>query len=479
MSDSDTASDTAGQTSYRNIWQLSWPQVIMMLFHFIIGFVDVWVAGQINEDVQASLGLVTQSLFFFLVIGMAVANGSVAAISQSAGAGLQRRVQRYTGLVVVCGLLSGGVIFGLGMAGKELFLTLLQVPERILPVTGYFLDVYLLLLPVYYLFVVSNAVFRAQKMVHIPLGAMAVVALVNTVADLGLGLGWWGMPELGYRGVAWATLFSVSAGMLYNMLKLWRLGLLRRASFAPWRWVRAAFPYLVKVAAPSGGMQLLWHTGYMVLFAITGSLPLNSINALAGMTAGMRIESLLFLPAFAFNMTASILVGNCLGAGRQQEAKQVGLRLLGLACGSMSVVAVVMWPFVDTLAAFVAPEPAVTAQAVMYLKYNIISIPFTVASMTLGGIMTGAGATIYTFWVYSSATWLVRLPVAYVLGHLVWHGAEGIFLAMLVSQVFQSSVMFYLFMRCDWYRFSMIKRKLHVAAASSLEGTKANVRSAV
>ena len=45
------------------------------------------------------------------------------------------------------------------------------------------------------------------------------------------------------------------------------------------------------------------------------------VSALAGMTAGIRIESLLFLPGFAFNMTASILVGHELGAGRPDEAK--------------------------------------------------------------------------------------------------------------------------------------------------------------
>ncbi|MFV0423388.1 MATE family efflux transporter [Oleidesulfovibrio sp.] len=459
--------------------------MVMMFFHFIIGFVDVWVAGKIHQDVQASLGIITQCLFFLLVVAIAVANGSVAAIGQSAGAGLYRRARRYVALVLALGMVMGVVVLAGGFLFKEPFLNLLQVPERIRPITSYFFDVYLYVLPMYYMLNITNAVFRARKMVLVPLGCMMLVSLVNTVADFGLGLGWWGFPEMGYAGVAWATFFSVSAGALFNVIMLLRKGLLRRDSLAPWRWARCAAPYLIKVALPAGGMQVMWQAGYLVLFAITASLPFGSIDALAGMTAGMRIESLLFLPAFAFNMTASILVGHFLGAGQKAEAKRVGLRILLMACGSLTVVAMFMWPFVPEICAVLSPAPAVQAQAAVYLKYNLVSIPFTVASMTLGGIMTGAGATLYTFIVYSSATWLVRLPVAYVMGHQVWGDSEGVFIAMLISQVFQSGTMFWLFMYHDWSRFSMIKRNGNrnnpagASAGSSLEGVKSNVRSGI
>ncbi|SIO34592.1 MATE family efflux transporter [Halodesulfovibrio marinisediminis] len=462
MSNSEQITDP---TSYKAIWNLAWPQILMMMFHFFIGFVDVWVAGQINPNVQAALGMISQTSMFFFVIAIAIGNGCVAAISQSLGAGLHDRAARYVGLVVILGLFCGLCISGLGWVFRHVFLGILQTPEEIYPIAMYFLKIYLVLLPVYYVFIITNAVFRAKMMVFVPMRSIAIVAIVNAIADLGFGLGWFGFPEFGYKGVAWATLLSVAGGTIYNFSVLVGSEILVKRSFAPLRWVRCALPYLVKVAAPAGGTQALWHTGYIVLFAIVASLPFNAVEALAGLAAGMRIESLLFLPAFAFNMTASILIGHFLGAGNKVEAKRVGLRILGVACGIMSLIAIGFWPFIQPMAKFLAPEPGVTVQAAVYLKYNIISIPFTVASMTLGGIMTGAGATIYNFWVYSSASWLVRLPVAYVLGHLVFKDAEGVYIAMLISQAFQSTTMFYIFMRRDWYRFSMVKRKNSTAPA--------------
>ena len=438
----------------------------MMMFHFFIGFVDVWVAGQIDSNVQAALGMISQTSMFFFVIAIAIGNGCVAAIGQSIGAGLHKRAARYVGLVVMLGLACGLCVSGLGLIFRDAFLGILQTPQEIYPIAMYFLKIYLVILPVYYVFVITNSIFRAKMLVFIPMRAIIIVALVNTIADLGFGLGWFGFPEFGYQGVAWATLLSVTGGAIYNFSVLIKRKILVRRSFAPLRWVRRALPYLVKVAAPAGGTQALWHTGYIVLFAIVASLPYGAVDALAGLAAGMRIESLLFLPAFAFNMTASILIGHSLGAGNKVEAKRVGLRILGTACGLMSIIAVIFWPFIDPMAKFLAPEADVTIQAAVYLKYNIISIPFTVASMTLGGIMTGAGATIYNFWIYSSASWLVRLPVAYILGHLILKDAEGVYIAMLISQVFQSTTMFYIFMRRDWYRFSMIKRKNATAPAA-------------
>lgn len=471
---SNMAGVSAADASFSGIWRLTWPQMLMMLFQFIIGFTDVWVAGRINADVQASFGIVSQCMFFLLVVATAMSGAAVAAISQAFGAGLFMRGKRYTLLILGGGTLCGIVIAAVGLIWSKPLLRLLMVPEPIMPVASYFWNIYLLALPANYLFTVSNAAFRARKQVMAPLVTMILVCTINALTSAGFGLGLWILPNFGYAGVAWATFCSLTVGASANLMLLVRNGMLSRNVTLPWRWVRCGGPYLVRVAAPVAGMQIMWQVGYLVLFAITGSLPppADSVSALAGLTAGMRVESLLFLPALAFNMTAGILVGHFLGAGRKGEAKRVGMRLLVAGCALMTVFAALMWPWVPEISSFLTPDPVVTKQTVSYLYYNLLSIPFTVASMTLGGIMTGAGATIYTFVVYSSATWFVRLPCAWLFGHVLWRDASGIYLAMLISQVFQSTIMFWLFLYRDWSRFSMIRRNHHGAD----QGAKDNVR---
>jgi len=448
-----------GGASWRDIWSLAWPQMLLMGCNFLIGFVDVWVAGRIGSDVQASMGMINQLLFFFLVVATAVANGSVAAISQSMGARLPKRAMRYTGLVIQTGVVVGLAIVVVGKLVNGTLLDAMQVPESLQPITHYFLDVFLLLLPVYYLFIITQAVFRARRMVFIPLFSGIIAMVVNTVGDLGLGLGMWGLPNFGYQGVAWATFFSVGCGLLFNLFMLRRSGFLRRESFPPWRWTRRAFPYLFRVAWPGGLMQVVWQSAYLALFAVTGSLPRDNVAALAGMSAGMRIEAGLFLPGFAFNMTASILVGEYLGAGRPDLAKRVAYRILGSGVAVLSLMAVAVWLGVEPIAAFIAPDPQVQAQAVSYLTWNLLAIPFTLVSMILAGALAGAGATVYNLFVFGMSAWFVRVPMAYVLGHHVLEAATGIWIAMFMSQVFQSSLTFYIFQFRDWARFAMRRRR--------------------
>lgn len=441
------------------IWKLAWPQTAMMFFHFLIGFVDVYVAGQISDRVQASLGMITQALFFFLIIAMALANGAVSAISQSLGAGKPLRAKRYVTLCLGLVFLASLVLTAFSFLFRPSLLALLQAPGDIRTITDTFLRVYLLLLPIYSLFVISNAVFRAQKQVYIPLIAMVVVTSFNTLGDFGLCFGLFGLPELGFRGLAWATFGSVSAGCLFNLTILAFRGWLKPSSLPPLRWSRRALPYLWQVAWPAGFMQAMWQSAYLILFSITASLPRGNVAALAALAAGLRVESILFLPAVAFNMTASILVGHELGHGDFPAAKRIGLWTWLSGIGLIIVLAVLIWLAIEPVAALLSTVPEVQAEIVTYLHFNILAIPFTATGLILGGAFIGAGATRYNMAAIGIAVWLIRLPLAYVLGHGVFGTATGVWASMLVSQAVQASIMLYLFCCRDWSRFSMMAHK--------------------
>ena len=447
------------RVSTAEIWRLTWPQLLMMCFQFMVGLTDVWVAGKIHRDAQAVLGVVVQCQFILLIIGTATANASVAAMSQSLGAGLVDRATRYAGLLLKIGIVFSLAALGVALAFHHQILLLLQVPQEIFPLAEEFWRVFMISLPSHYLLAMTGAMFRARKSVYIPLFSAFMAFVINAFASTGFGLGYWGLPALGARGIAYATFASISAMAVFNLFVLAKQKFISKRSFAPLKWEKKALPYLVKVALPAGGMQFSWQLGYMVLFAVVASLPFDSVNALAGMAAGMRVESVLFLPAVAFSMTGSMLVGHCLGAGNKAEAKRVGWRLILGGAGSMTIAAAALWPFLKDLAAFLAPDPGAQAHALVYLRYNLLATPFSVTSMCLGGILTGAGAALYTFFVFGVAIWCIRLPLAYIFGHIIWQSSDGVFMGMFISQMFQACIILYIFQTRDWARFAMIKRR--------------------
>lgn len=446
-------------TSPRAIWSLTWPQLLMMYIVFFMGLASVWVGGRISADVQAALGMVTQCSLFLMVVIMALSSGATAAISQSLGAFRVRRAERYVAATWLGSLGLGLLMALLGWSFGDGILRLIMVPEPIRPLAAELWQVFMFMLPAQYVYSATGVIFRATRLVLPPLWVAALVCAANLFGCLGFGLGWFGLPDCGYMGLAWSNFGAQCLGAVCNTLLLVRSGYLRRRAIPTMRWLRVGLPYLVRVALPAGAAQIVWQSGYLTLFVLVASLPVDSVHALAGLTAGLRAEALLFLPGMAFNMTVAVLVGNSLGEGRPGQAKRVSLPLVGLAAAAMSLVALVIWPFRTEIAALLSQEAATRAQIVSYLSYNLVSTPFSIASTVMGGIMVGAGATHYNLLVYGGTFWLVRLPLGWLLGHRIWGTASGVFAAMLVSQCLQTLIMLYVVLRRDWARFAMNRQR--------------------
>lgn len=447
-------------TSKKAIWQLTWPQMLMMYLVFFTGFITVWVAGQISSDVQAAMGMVAQCSLFMMVVIMAISSGATASVSQSLGAGKIRRAQLYIATTVIGSFILGLFVAVPGWIFGENILNLIQTPETILPISNRIWKVAILTLPLQYAYSATGVMFRATRLVLPPLWVSAIVCIVSLVLSLGLGLGWFHMPQYGYMGLMWANMGAVGLGAALNCLLLARSGYLRIKILPSLRWLGEGLPYLLRVALPAGAASIVWQSGYLTLFVLVASLPQDSVNALAGLTAGLRAEALLFMPGMALHMTTSVLVGNSLGAGKPEQAKYLGLKMVFLGSASLGICALILWPFRQEIAEFLSGNPKTVEQIFIYLSYNFVATPFSIASQIMGGIMVGAGATQYNLMVYGGTFWAVRIPLGWFLGHRLWGTASGVFAAMLISQILQTAVMLCVICRCNWQRFAMRRNKI-------------------
>ena len=464
--DSDQTMQTPDlSTSPRAIWRLTWPQLLMMYVMFFMTLTPVWTAGRLGADVQAALGMANQCSLFLSVICLAVSSGATAAVSQSLGALRVRRANLYISTTLILTLLLGILMGAAGYLLAADILQLLQIPAEIQPVARDIWQIFMIGLPFQYVYASSGVIFRATRRVIPPLIVASLVTVLHALFCFGTSFGLFGLPQWGYLGIAWASVAASCFGALLNCSILIRDGYLSHRYLPGLAWLKVGLPYLIRVAIPAGFSSLVWQSGYLVLFILVASVPTDSVAALAGLTAGLRIEAFLFMPAMAFNMSASVLVGNCLGAGREAEARRVSFSLLRTAVVLMSIAAILIWPFRTELAALLSLDPTTRHYIVDYLFYNLISTPFSIASTVLGGVMVGAGATHYNLMVFGGSFWGLRIPLGYLLGHVLWGTAGGVFLAMLISQVLQTLCMLWVFFRGRWTAYSMRshmhQRKVH------------------
>ena len=286
----------------RELVSLTVPQLGMMLCHLAVSMTDLWVAGRLDASVQASLGIVSQVFTLLMLITSLAGSGCLTTISQALGAGLEQRARRYAALIAGLAGLTGTVIAATSLLCLPMTLRLMHVSPEMEPVVRTFIIAYSCQLPFYYTLIMLNSVFRAYKLVRLPLIAIAVVAVGNLIGSAGFGLGLCGLPDYGYQGIAWSTFGSALLGLACNLYAIVRHGILTRASLAPWRWARRAMPYLFRVGGPSALGALAGHMGNLVILSLLTGLPGDMVPVLAGMTLGSRVESFLTFPTAALSM---------------------------------------------------------------------------------------------------------------------------------------------------------------------------------
>jgi MATE family multidrug resistance protein len=444
---------TAGSL-WVNIWQISWPMFLIMIFNFLVGLADIFVAGLISPEAQAAVGYVSQLYFLVIITANAISIGTLALVSRAIGAGNSRGATEATrqslifSIAVAAGLTIIGYVFNREMIAFSGF------PATISEISAKFLKIFSLALGPNYILIVSNAVFRASGEVKKPLFTMFLVTLINVIGDFVLVFGLFFFPEMGYIGIAVSTASSVTIGMFINLVFFFA-NRWRSVYAGPLSVVPSIIRKIVSLGWPAALLQIAWNAGTIVLYNILGRLGNASIAALASISNGLRLEAVIYLPAFALNMAASVLVGQNLGALNTDRAEKLGWKIAFTGVALMSAMALIIFIWAKSLASVLTTDPAVLEETTRYLRINMVSEPFMALSVTLAGALQGAGDTRGTMWVIIIAMWLVRLPLAYFLGITANYGATGVWVAMVTSMGVQGMLMTWRFHRGHWKQIKL------------------------
>lgn len=434
---------------WANIWHMSWPMLGIMVFNFFVGLADVYVAGLISPEVQAAVGFVSQIYFFSIIVANALSIGTLAIVSRAMGAGDPRKaIETAKQSMLFSVIVAAGLTAFTFLLNREI-IAAAGFPPVIRETAEKFLKIFALSLGPNYILIISNAVFRSSGEVKLPLFTMFVVSVINIIGDFVLVLGIGPFPELGYQGIAVSTTLSVTIGMFMNLLFFSR-GRWRPIYSGSWAVSFAEISRIVVIAWPAAILQVAWGAGTIALYNILGRLGSESITAMASLTNGLRIEAVIYLPAFALNMAASVLVGQNLGAGKAERAASAGWKIARAGGFVISLMSVAVFVLAGYFASLFTDSPEVLKETARYLRFNMLSEPFMAMSAILGGGLQGAGDTKGTMWVIIAAMWIVRLPLAYFLAIILGYGAVGVWTAMITSMALQGLLMSLRFYRGHW-----------------------------
>ncbi len=421
-------------------WSVSWPMIFIMFFEFLINLTDVYIAGILGKEIQATVGFVSQIYFVFIVVAYALTIGSVAIVSKLYTAG-DRAALSNTIYTILLSVGVAGVVLGLvGIFFAPMLIEILNVPNEVKRNSIPLIEIYAGGLLFHYILINTNGILRSSKMIRSSMRTMALVCALNVLLNFLFVF----CTPLGFRGIALSTAVSVFIGSLLNLRHIGRLvERVRTFSYAMLRSV-------IAVGWPSGLMRILWQIGSTVLFLVISALPENNVEILAAFTNGLRIEAAIFLPAFAFNMANAVVIGNLLGERRETEAFRGGVVTAMIGVCFIVILTVIVVLNARLLATFLSHNRVVIDECVTYIYISMIGEPFMAWAVIISGGLSGAGDTRGIMVIVVLSQWLVRIPLSFLLGISLGFGAEAIWWSMNASIFVHALFMTRRYFRKKW-----------------------------
>lgn len=431
----------------RAIALLAIPMVLEMVMESVFALVDIFFVGRLGADAVATVGLTESLLTLIFAVALGLSMATTALVARRIG----EKDPVAAAVTAVQSIALGiAVSLPIGLVGFLLTPHLLRVmgasPSIIATGHGYCALMLGGNATILLLFLL-NAIFRGAGDAAIAMRVLWLANFVNILLVPCFVLGLGPFPRMGVTGAAIATNIGRGIGVLYQLVVLLRGRGRIKLRDAPLRLDPEIISRLVRVSL-GGIFQYLIATaswlGLVRIVAVFGSA------ALAGYTFALRIIVFALLPSWGMSNAAATLVGQNLGAGKPERAERsvwvTGFcNMLFLGC-----VAVVFIVFAEPLIRVFTSEPAVVRYGVDCLRYVSYGYGFYAYGMVMVQSFNGAGDTTTPSVINLLCYWMFQIPLAYTLAIPAGLGAQGVFLAITVSESTLAIVSVLVFRRGRW-----------------------------
>lgn len=435
-------SDLSEGGVYGTIIRTSFPMMLAFFLQSVFNIVDAFFVGKISPEALAAVSVSFPIVFLLISLGAGIGSGVTSVVARLVGAKRIRQADNAAqhGMILVfllalalssLSLLAGPLL--VGFAGAEGELKSLAMD---------YLNIILFFSPVMLLMMVGNSVLRGEGDMRTPMFIMGFSAVLNMFLDpififtFGLGV----------RGAAIATVISRFFALLLFSAYILRGGSWIKLNPRDFKYTPLYVKNILSVGIPSSLSNVSMSVGMYLVTVIVG---LFGPEALAAFGVGFRLDSLAILPGLGVAVAVISIVGQSLGAGKTDRAREITVRAGLMTCAAMSFIGGVFYVFAPHIIRVFNTDPIVVGYGVSFLRIIPVSYLFVGFAMCISGALIGAGRAGLALVITLFRAIVFSVPLAWFLSRSfgpsgVWMGmVAGAFLGLLISLLF--------FFRTDWY----------------------------
>jgi len=406
---------TSGST-WRAIWQISWPLVLNMLTIAVASFADIYVAGKLSSATQAAIGFGGQIWYLIMMLAVALSAAATALVSRFWGAGDRvqaiKAAQNALLFAIFFGVFSTGVGFALGQP----LLNFLGAGGEVEKLAWEYLRIDLFTQVPWNIVWVCNSIFRARGSTRIPMITWMCMTTMIATFDCLFCLN---PCHLGISGLALSALVSSSIGSAITLFMLRRSDLGEALNFSKGIDLKESLGWckrLLRIGLPACVQDLAWLAGNFFFFLVFARTA-HPAACQAAWAVGFRVEEMFAgLPIYALSMAVGTIVGQNLGAGKPERAERAGWQVAAVGAFANTIFGAVMFFGGGRIAsAMTAGDPLVVEYTTQFMKVIGLCEPLLACWLILFGAMQGAGYTKWPMWATTICMLGLRLPLAWLL----------------------------------------------------------------
>ena len=372
------------------------PASVGFFFNTMYNVVDTWFAGLISTNALAALSLSFPIFFILIATGTGIAQGSTALIANALGAGDKAKAQLYSLQAIAFGIILSVGLTALGLVIAPSMFRFLGASEDYLAICLAYMRPVLCGTVFFLLQSISNASLTALGDLRTFRDVLIAGFLLNLILDPWLLFGGLGVPPLGIRGIALATVIVQILGTFFILHRVRKSSLWENINtrlLIP-RW--DAFRDIAVQGIPASFNMMTVALG---IFIITWFISKFSKEGVAAYGIATRVEQMILLPTIGLNMAVLTLVGQNNGAGLPDRVRQTWRTTIQYGIVMMLIGGLLLLALPNLLMSVFTKDTVVIRLGAEYLRVAAITLCSYVILFQTVFMLQGLKRPMYGAWI--------------------------------------------------------------------------------
>ena len=407
-----------------------------------VNLLDNIMVGQIGTEQMSGVAIVNQLFFVYNLCIFGGLAGSGIFTAQYFGHGDDEGVRhtfRFKVWIAILLVISATILFI--FAGEQLIQQFLTGSsdggdlEATLLYGRQYLNIMLLGLPAFSLVQIYASTLRECGETLVPMKAGIAAVFVSLVFNYLLIFGHFGFPEMGVVGAGLATVISryvevaivVTWTHKHTEKNTYIVGIYRTLKVPMVlvkKLVLKGCPLLINEAMWSCAMTML-----VQCYSVRG------LEVVAAQNISSTITNLFNIVYMQIGASIAIVVGQLLGAGKLEEAKDADNKMIFFCVSCCAVLASVMMVFGGLFPMIYKTDPAIKELAAQFIRIAALFMPFCAFCHATYFTLRSGGKTVVTFLFDSVYVWSVMIPVAFICAHHTNLPITGVFFFVQATEI--------------------------------------------